>query len=266
MIYLHSLSPVAVNLGFFKIHWYGIMYLCGFAIAYFLAVRRREYLGWKADDISDFMFWCVLGIVAGGRTGYMLFYQPLQLWADPLSLFKVWQGGMSFHGAVIGMILVFVLYGWRRNYNPFDLSDFTLVVVCPGIALGRLGNFINGELWGKPTNGDWGVIFPASDSLLPRHPTQIYEAVLEGLLLFIILWLAIQKPQPRMVVTGLFLLCYGIFRILVEFWRIPDAHIGYLAYGWLTQGQLLTFPMVVVGIGFIYYGYVKNIFPGYGRS
>lgn len=266
MIYLHNFSPIAVDLGFFKIHWYGIMYLCGFILAYFLALYRRRRLGWTADDISDFTFWCVLGVLIGGRIGYMLFYQAAQLVINPLSLFKVWEGGMSFHGAVIGMILVFLIYARRKKLHPVDLSDYTLVVAGPGIALGRIGNFINGELWGKYTQSSWGVIFPQSNSLLPRHPTQLYEAALEGLVLFLILWFATLKPQPRMVATGLFLFCYGVFRTLVEFWRVPDAQIGYLAYGWLTQGQLLTFPMIVAGVGFICYGYMKNIIPRYGRD
>ena len=266
MVYLHNLSPVALDLGFFKIHWYGIMYLISFFIGYHLAVYRRKRLGWTREDAMDFLFWAVLGVLIGGRLGYMVFYQPANLVANPLSLLKVWQGGMSFHGGVLGMITVFLIYAKRKKLNPFDLSDFILPIYPVGLALGRFGNFINGELWGKPTRGDWGVIFPHSDSLLPRHPTQLYEAFLEGAVLFLILWLFTLKPKPRMTASGYFLLGYGVFRTLVEFWRLPDAHIGYIAFGWLTQGQLLTFPMILGGLVLLYYGYKKNIIPHYGRT
>ncbi len=259
MVYLHSISPVALDLGFFKIHWYGVMYLISFLIGYFLVLSRRERLGWKPEDVSDFLFWSVIAILIGGRVGYMVFYQPIELVTNPLSLFKIWQGGMSFHGGVLGMAVAFIFYARRKSLNPFDLSDFILPVVGQGLAFGRLGNFINGELWGKPTQGDWGVVFPQSDSLLPRHPTQLYEMLLEGIVLFIILWLWTVKPRPRMTVTGLFLLLYGVFRSLVEFWRLPDEHIGYVAFGWVTQGQLLTLPMIIAGFILIYYGYRKNV-------
>jgi len=263
MVYLHSISPVALDLGFFKIHWYGVMYLISFFIGYFLVLSRRQRLGLESEDVSDFLFWAVLATLIGGRVGYMVFYQPAQLFTDPLSLFKIWQGGMSFHGGFLGMIVAFIFFAKRKQLNPFDMSDFISPVVGQGLAFGRLGNFINGELWGKPTRGDWGVVFPQSDSLLPRHPTQLYEMLSEGILLFVILWVWTIKPRPRMTVSGLFLILYGVFRSLVEFWRLPDEHIGYIAFGWVTQGQLLTLPMIIAGIILLYYGYRKNVYSRY---
>ena len=266
MIRIHDLSPVAVDLGFFSIHWYGIMYLLGFLIALGLGYYRRDRLGWTSDDLSDCLFYCVLGVIIGGRLGYMLFYNTSSLLASPWKVFFIWEGGMSFHGAVIGVIGTFLLLARKKKVNPFDLSDFILPLISIGLGLGRVGNYINGELWGKPTNSDWGIIFPDSGNLLPRHPSQLYEVFLEGVVLFAILWIFTLKPRPRMSTSGLFLLGYGSARFAVEFLRVPDAHLGYLAFGWLTMGQLLTLPMIIAGIFMLYYGYRRNIIAHYASD
>lgn len=266
MTILHNLSPVALDFGFFKIHWYGLMYLLGFAIALGLGYYRRQRLAWEYNDLSDCLFYCALGVILGGRLGYVLFYNTSSLFINPLSIFYIWQGGMSFHGAVIGVIISFLLLARNKGLNSFDLSDFILPLISIGLGLGRLGNYINGELWGKPTNADWGVIFPASGDLLPRHPSQLYELFLEGIILFIVLWFFTLKARPRMTASGLFLLGYGIVRFSVEFVREPDRHLGYIAMDWVTMGQILSFPMIVVGIIMLYYGYKNNIIAKYGTD
>ncbi len=262
MLYLHSLSPIFIDIGFLTIHWYGIMYLLGFLAAYYLSYYRRHRLQWTKDDLSDALFYCVLGVIGGGRIGYMLFYDFASLVDNPLSLLYIWKGGMSFHGGVIGVVLACWILARRKGINPFDLGDFVLPAMPIGIGLGRLGNFINGELWGKPTNADWGVIFPAID-LQARHPSQLYEMLLEGLVLFIILWWFSAKPKPRMTMIGLFLLGYGLARFTVEFVRVPDSHLGYLLFDWMTMGQILTLPMMLIGSFMLIYGYKKNIIPNY---
>lgn len=261
MIYTHNLSPVALDLGVVQIYWYGLMYLFGCCVALLLGQLRRHRLGLESQDLWDCLFWMIVGVLVGGRLGYMLFYQFGSLVTNPLSIFYIWQGGMSFHGAAIGICLGLIFFARSRRINPFDLSDFVLCTIPPGLGFGRLGNFINGELWGKPTDGSWGVIFPQSDSFLPRHPSQLYQMLLEGLVLFAIMWVFTLKPRPRMTATGLFLLCYGLMRWLVEFVRLPDPHLGYLAFGWLTMGQLLSLPMILIGLGFLIYGWQRNILP-----
>ena len=262
MIVVHNLSPVLLDLGFFKIHWYGVMYLLGFMTSYWLCYVRRDRLGWTRDDLSDALFYCALGVIVGGRLGYMFFYDFSSILANPLSIFKIWQGGMSFHGGVIGVIVSFLLLARKKGINPYDLSDYILVPGPIGLGLGRLGNYINGELWGKPTDGSWGVIFQGA-GLEPRHPSQLYEMVLEGAVLFVVLWLFSLKPKPRMTVSGLFLLGYGLARFMVEFVRVPDRHLGYLLLDWMTMGQILSLPMIVMGIVMLVAGYRKNVIPDY---
>ena len=249
-------------MGFIQIHWYGLMYFIGFIAAYFFCRARRDRLGWSKKDLDDALFYCVIGVLAGGRLGYMLFYNTPAFISNPLSLFAIWQGGMSFHGAVLGEIAAFLLLARKKKTHPCDVSDFILVPIPIGLALGRLGNYINGELFGKPTGGDWGVIFPQHD-LLPRHPTQLYEMMLEGVLLFVLLWLFTRNPRraPRMTTSGLFLLGYGLSRFVIEFVRLPDDHLGYLLFGWVTMGQILTLPMIIGGIGMLYFGYRFMQFP-----
>ncbi len=266
MIYTHNLSPVALDLGFIQVHWYGVMYMLAFFTAIGLAHLRRHRLNFTSAALWDCLFWLMLAIILGGRLGYMLFYNFGALVQNPLSLFFIWQGGMSFHGAVISVGVTFILFARSRGINPWDFSDFIMSVSTVGLAFGRLGNFINGELWGKETGGNWGVIFPHAPTQLPRHPSQLYELLLEGILLALILWVFTLKPKPRMMATGLFLFGYGLMRFLVEFVRIPDAHIGYLAFDWLTVGQLLSLPMIIGGMIIFVYGWRKSVIPNYGSA
>ncbi|OZG71966.1 prolipoprotein diacylglyceryl transferase [Hahella sp. CCB-MM4] len=251
-----DIDPVAISLGPLQIHWYGIMYLIGFGAAWWLGKlrARKPYTPLQELQVADLIFWGALGVVLGGRLGYVFFYNFGKFLDDPLWLFEVWTGGMSFHGGLIGVIVAMWLYGRSLGLKFFQVADFVAPLVPIGLGMGRLGNFIGGELWGRPTDVPWAMVFPRDPLGLARHPSQLYQFALEGVALFCILWFFSRKPRPRMTVSGLFLLCYGIFRILVEFVREPDAHIGYLAWGWLTEGQLLSMPMVIVGLLFIGWG------------
>ncbi len=244
-------DPVAVQFGPLAIRWYGLMYLVGFCSAWLLGRYRakRPNSGWTPLQVDDLITYSVLGVVVGGRVGYMLFYDLPSLAGNPLSLFMVWQGGMSFHGGVLGMFAVFWLFGKKTGKGLWGVADFTVPLVPVGLFAGRLGNFINGELWGKVTDAPWGMVFPDPRAgLEPRHPSQLYEAGLEGLALFAIVWLYSAKPRKNGAVSGMFSLCYGIFRFAVEFVRVPDPQLGYLAFGWLTMGQLLSLPVIALGI------------------
>lgn len=263
MLTYPAIDPIAFSLGPLRIHWYGLMYLVGFLGGWALGRWRaaRAGSGWTAVEIDDLLFYIALGVILGGRIGYVLFYQFDQLLRDPLFLFMIWKGGMSFHGGLLGVMLAMVLFGRRYHHPFFATTDFIAPLVTIGLGAGRLGNFINGELWGKVTDLPWGMrlsclefpglcdgLAPGAEFSLARHPSQLYEALLEGVLLFTILWLFSARPRPTMSVSGLFLLCYGIFRFAVEFVRLPDADIGYLAFGWLTLGQVLTLPMIFGGM------------------
>ncbi len=243
------IDPVALDLGPIKIHWYGIMYLIGFATAWWLGQIRAKQpnSGWTQEQIGDLIFYCAIGVVLGGRMGYVLFYDFGNFIDSPISILKIWEGGMSFHGGLIGVISAMWLYGRKLRKTFFQVADFVAPLVPIGLGAGRLGNFINGELWGKTTDLPWGVVFPHAGQLA-RHPSQLYEALLEGLVLFLILWFYSRKPRPLMAVSGLFLIGYGCFRFIVEFVRIPDEHLGYLALDWLTMGQILSTPMIILGI------------------
>jgi phosphatidylglycerol:prolipoprotein diacylglycerol transferase len=276
MLTYPEIDPVLVSLGPLKVHWYGVMYLIGFLGGWWLGRVRanKPDSGWTSQQVDDMVFYIVLGVVLGGRLGYILFYGISGFLSDPLSLLRVWEGGMSFHGGLIGVLLAvwFLVRKQRRSF--FEVTDFIAPLVTIGLGAGRLGNFINAELWGGPTALPWGMRVPCveapalcsrlgmpegTDYSLPVHPSQLYEALLEGLILFVILWAFSIKPRPRMAVSGLFLLCYGIFRFGVEFVRMPDAHIGYLAFSWLTMGQLLSFPMICLGIVLLVMAYRKEI-------
>jgi phosphatidylglycerol---prolipoprotein diacylglyceryl transferase len=245
-----KMDPIALSLGPVQVHWYGIMYVIGFAFAWWLARRQAARPGstWNADDVDDVIFWAMLGVIIGGRIGYVLVYGFDLLKADPLYLFKIWQGGMSFHGALLGTIFSLILFAYRRKRNALDVLDFCAPLPGIGILAGRLGNFINGELWGAATDSRWGFLVPDSDGVLvARHASQLYEAALEGLGLFILLWWFSRKPRPRGALIGLGLAYYAVVRSIVELVRVPDAQIGYLAGDWLTMGQLLSAPMYVAG-------------------
>lgn len=274
MTHLHSIDPVAIPLPFWPhgIHWYGLMYVCAFGVAWWLGARRAtagRLPGVDAERWGDLLFWGMLGVILGGRLGYILFYGLGDAIRDPLMILRINEGGMSFHGGLLGVMLVVAWWSWKQRLHVFDTLDFVAPLVPQGLAFGRIGNYIGGELWGKPTGGEGGVVFP--DALPPeyaglgmeqlqalhatgvldayaRYPSQLYQAAGEGLALFLILYWFSRKPRRRYAVSGLFALGYGVFRFLAEFVREPDAHIGYLAGGWLTMGQVLSLPLVAVGL------------------
>ncbi|OYN89486.1 prolipoprotein diacylglyceryl transferase [Parenemella sanctibonifatiensis] len=274
MIQLHDIDPILFSLGPLQIHWYGLMYGIGFLVAWLIGssrVRAGRLPGVDEDGFASFMIAMIAGVLLGGRIGYVLFYSFDTFAADPLSIIKIWEGGMSFHGGLIGVLIA--AWVWKRKRTEFtywDLVDFVAPLVPAGLGLGRLGNFINGELWGKYTGGDWGVIFPSDPELsgytmaqlrqmyaagqldaFARHPSQLYQAFLEGLVLFTVLYVVSRRPRRRFLISGLFALGYGLARFAVEFVRVPDAQLGYLGMGWLTMGQLLSLPLILLGIGLI---------------
>jgi phosphatidylglycerol:prolipoprotein diacylglycerol transferase len=275
MTILHDINPIAIPLPFwpYGIHWYGIMYLLGFGVAWWLGtvrVRAGRLPGVNEQGFGDLLFYCMLGVVLGGRVGYVLFYAFPDFLANPLFLFRINEGGMSFHGGLLGVMLAVAIWSWKHKLHVFDTMDFVAPLVPPGLGFGRLGNYIGGELWGKLTGSHWGVIFPhsklgpytglpmdklrelhASGALdaYARHPSQLYQAALEGLTMFLVLYFYSRKPRPRYAVSGLFALLYGVFRIAVEFVRVPDEQIGYrFGTDWVTQGMLLSLPLVAIGL------------------
>lgn len=260
MIPYPHINPIALQIGPIKIHWYGIMYVVGFFAAWILGSYRARKPGspFTSNQIIDILFYAALGVIIGGRTGYMLFYDLPNFLHNPLLIFRVWDGGMSFHGGLIGVIIAMWLYSWYLRISFFTLTDFIAPLVPIGLGAGRIGNFINGELWGRVTNVPWGMVFPNAGPL-PRHPSQIYEFFLEGVLLFTVLWLFSKDPKPRMAVSGLFLLCYGCFRFFAEFFRQPDPQLGFIAFGWVTMGQVLSVPMIAFGIFMLWYAYKKPL-------
>ena len=242
-------NPVALQLGPVAIHWYGLMYLVAFIQVILLGrwcIKHRPWSGWTVPMLDDVLFYGVLGVVLGGRLGYVLFYKPGDYFAHPLDIFKVWQGGMSFHGGFLGVTLAMILFARRHKLRWLAVTDFIAPLVPLGLAAGRLGNFINGELWGRPTTLPWGMIFPQAGDGIPRHPSQLYEFAGEGLLLFTLLWLYSKKPRPMGAVSGVFLIGYGSLRFLVEFAREPDSFLGLLDLG-LSMGQWLSLPMIIGG-------------------
>ena len=258
MLTFPNIDPVAIDLGILQIRWYGISYIAGILGAWALLHHRAKSgrFDWTTVQVSDLMFYGILGVILGGRLGSVLFYNLPYYLDHPLDVIKVWQGGMSFHGGLLGVIIAAWFYGRRIDKTFFEVTDFLVPVVPVGLFTGRIGNFINAELWGKPSDLPWAMVFPNAGAL-PRHPSQLYEAFLEGLCLFIILWWFSSRPRPLMAVSALFLLFYGLFRFAVEFMREPDAHLGYLGFGWLTMGQVLSFPMVLIGIILLVMGYRK---------
>lgn len=285
---LINIDPIAVSLGPLDIHWYGVMYLLAFLSFWAIGNRRavqQSWWGWSKQDVSDILFYGMLGVILGGRIGYMLFYGFDLLIQNPLSLFKVWDGGMSFHGGLLGVIFAIFWFARKTQRSFWQVADFVAPLGPLGLAFGRLGNFIGGELWGRLSDVPWAMIFAKSTPFRPqqtaalneawqsgaldhlaRHPSQLYQAGLEGLMLFIILMWYSGKPRPRAAVSGLFLLGYGTFRLMVEFFRQPDEHLGFIAMHWLTMGMLLSFPMIVLGLGIMIYAYKSKSPPTRAKS
>ena len=248
-------DPVALQLGPVAIHWYGITYLVAFALFLFLTrlrLRQLPYVQrpeiWNPPAVEDLLFYGVLGVVLGGRLGYCLFYKPGYYLNHPFEVLAIWQGGMSFHGGMLGVFLAMLFWARRRRQPWLLVTDFIAPCVPTGLASGRVGNFINGELWGRPADPGlpWGMVFPQSGDMLPRHPSQLYQFALEGLILFAWLWFMARKPRPVGVISGAFMLGYGTFRFVAEYFREPDAFLGLLSLG-LSMGQWLCVPMIVFG-------------------
>ena len=257
MLTYPEIDPIIFALGPLKIRWYGLMYVIAFLLAWWLA-RNRALKSWsiiKPGQVDDLLFYGMLGVIVGGRLGYALFYGWGQLTSDPFYLFKITQGGMSFHGGLAGVMIAMWLYARHLGVGVWGVLDFVAPIVPLGLGFGRIGNFINGELWGKPTDVPWG--FNVNGAVL--HPSMLYEAILEGFVLFAILWIFSSRERPYMSVSGLFLLLYGVFRFAVEFVRVPDSHLGYLAMNWLTMGQVLTLPMIIFGSILLVMAYKKRV-------
>ena len=260
MLQYPGFNPIALELGPVKVHWYGIMYLIGFAAAWWLGRWRasRPVSSWQPVQVDDLVFYGMLGVILGGRIGYVLFYGT-EYWAhDPWYPLKIWEGGMSFHGGMLGVLAAMVVYARWHGRSIADVFDFVAPLPEIGLFCGRIGNFINGELWGKPTTLPWG--FRVDGQV--RHASQLYEAGLEGLLLFALLWWFTARPRPRLAPSGLFLLGYGCARFAVEFVRVPDANLGYLAAGWVTMGQILSAPMIVAGAALLVIAYRRRVTSG----
>lgn len=255
MLAYPHINPVALQIGPLAVHWYGLTYLLGFFIGWGLMILRTRdtWRGFTREQVGDLVFYVAMGVIVGGRLGYMAFYAFEDVLANPFSIFMLWKGGMSFHGGVLGVTIAMWLWGRKNNKTLGDIGDFVVPVLPIGLGLGRIGNFINGELWGRVTDSSWGMVFPYGGPE-PRHPSQLYEAFFEGLVLFVILWIFSKRAWPRWAVSGLFLMLYGIFRFGVEFFREADVQRGYFIFGW-TEGQILCLPMIVVGLIMIGWAY-----------
>jgi len=280
--FLVNFDPIALDLGFLQVHWYGVTYLVAFlsfwVIAAWLA-GRRPWMGWDSEAVGDFLFYGMLGVIVGGRLGYVFFYSLDSLIGDPLFLFRVWDGGMSFHGGLLGLIAALWWFARKTQRSFWQVADFIAPIGPLGLACGRIGNFIGGELWGRLSDAPWAMIFPASlppgvppDGVeaawraglldeFARHPSQLYQAAMEGFLLFALLMIFSARPRPLGAVSGLFLFAYGCFRFLAEFFREPDAHLGYLAGDWLTMGMVLSLPMIIAGLALLAWAYRRNAMP-----
>lgn len=260
MLHHPNIDPVALHLGPLQIHWYGLMYLLGFWGCWWLAVRRGRmaHVGWSEQQVSDVLFYIVMGVILGGRIGYTFFYNFSGFLADPLVIVRIWQGGMSFHGGLLGVTAAMWLFARNKGLSFYSVADFIAVAVPFGLLTGRIGNFINGELWGAVTDLPWGMVFQTGGPL-PRHPSMLYEAFLEGAVLLAILWWFGKKPRPAPAIAALFLILYGVFRFAIEFVRMPDAHIGYLhGTTWFTMGMQLCLPMIAAGLFFFIYAYRRK--------
>ncbi len=278
MPYVHNIDPVALQLGPIAIHWYGLMYIAAAFSAFWLARWRTQdaWRGFMRSEVEDIIFYGMVGAIVGGRLGSTLFYHFDAFLADPISIFRVWEGGMSFHGGLLGVLIAMGWYARKSKRPVFAIYDFIAPIVPIGLGLGRIGNFVGGELWGAKTTHAWGMIFPnalptslsvdeiraqLAQGLLidqARHPSQLYQAFWEGVVMFILLWWFSKNPRPRMAISGVFLIAYGVGRIGLELVRQPDAHLGYLAWGWLTMGQVLSLPMVLFGVVLLIMAYRRR--------
>jgi phosphatidylglycerol:prolipoprotein diacylglycerol transferase len=250
MFYHPEFDPIAFHVGVVAVRWYGLMYLIGFALGLILGrsrIRSNQNSSMSIREFDDLLFYIVLGVIIGGRLGYSIIYDLGNVIRSPLSVFYVWEGGMSFHGGLIGVCIAILVYASVKQKNWLVLGDFVAPLVPLGLAAGRVGNFINGELWGRPTDVPWAIVFPQSGSFVGRHPSQLYEFFFEGLVLFMILWVFSKRQRPVGVISGLFLACYGFFRFSIEFMREPDQHLGLLSFG-LSMGQWLCVPMIFIGL------------------
>ena len=246
-------DPVALALGPVQVHWYGLTYLAAFGLFYWLATRRilqpvYAARGWTPREVEDLLFYGIVGVILGGRLGYVLFYKPAYYLAHPAEIVAVWKGGMAFHGGLLGVIVALAVFAWVRKRRFLEVTDLVAPCVPTGLACGRVGNFINGELWGRAADASlpWAMVFPQSGTDLPRHPSQVYQFLMEGLLLFVLLWLYARKPRQQGQVAAAFLFGYGVFRFTAEFFREPDAHLGLLSLG-MSMGQWLCVPMIAGG-------------------
>ena len=250
MFYHPEFDPIAFHVGVVAVRWYGLMYLIGFALGLILGrsrIRSNQNSSMSIREFDDLLFYIVLGVIIGGRLGYSIIYDLGNVIRTPLSVFFVWEGGMSFHGGLIGVCIAILVYASAKQKNWLVLGDFVAPLAPLGLAAGRVGNFINGELWGRPTDVPWAIVFPQSGSFVGRHPSQLYEFFFEGLVLFMILWVFSKRQRPVGVISGLFLACYGFFRFSIEFMREPDQHLGLLSFG-LSMGQWLCVPMIFIGL------------------
>ena len=256
MLTYPEFDRVAFSIGPVDVHWYGLMYVVGFIAGWWLARRRAAAPNstWKPVDVDDLIFFAAMGVILGGRLGWILVYGFDTVRENWLNVFRVWQGGMSFHGGLVGVMVAVAIFAKRRGRNIGDVFDFTAPLPAVGLFAGRLGNFINGELWGKPTDVPWGFLVDGR----VLHPSQLYEAALEGVVMFAVLWWFTSTPRWRLAPAGLFLALYGLFRFLVEFVRVPDADIGYIAFGWLTMGQILSLPVLFAGLAMLAFAYTRK--------
>ncbi|KGJ96220.1 prolipoprotein diacylglyceryl transferase [Colwellia psychrerythraea] len=253
------IDPIIFSIGPVSLRWYGTMYLIGFLAAMFMANRTADRSNglWTREQVSDLLFYGFLGVILGGRVGYVLFYQFEYFLSDPLYLFEIWQGGMSFHGGLLGVILAIFIFARKTKKSFLEVGDFVAPLVPIGLGMGRLGNFINAELWGRQTDVPWAMVFPTDSLQVPRHPSQLYEFALEGVVLFAILYIITRKTNRLGLASGAFLIGYGVFRSIVEFFREPDAHLG-LYFSFISKGQILSIPMILVGVLVIYLGHLAQ--------
>ncbi len=259
MLQYPQIDTVALSFGPIQVHWYGLMYVLAFLVGWFLARLRakKKGSGWTVDNVDDVATLAMIGVILGGRLGYVLFYDLSYYLNAPLEIFYLWNGGMSFHGGLIGVMLALLFFAKKSKRKYLSVLDFVAPVVAPGLFFGRIGNFINAELWGKTSDVSWAMVFPNA-GLAARHPTQLYEAGLEGLVLFLIVWIYSLKERNEGAVAGVFAMSYSVFRFICEFFREPDAHIGYLISDWFTMGMALSIPLFLAGVFLFFYSSHKS--------